>query len=57
MKKNKGTVGKVLKLIGPYKYLLLLSLVFAMISVALTLYAPILIGDGVDCLLYTSRCV
>ena len=51
MKKNKGTVGKVLKLIGPYKYLLLLSLVFAMISVALTLYAPILIGDGVDVLI------
>ena len=49
--KNKGTVGKVLKLIGPYKYLLLLSLVFAMISVALTLYAPILIGDGVDVLI------
>ena len=51
MKKNKGTVGKVLKLIGPYKYLLLLSLVFAVISVALTLYAPILIGDGVDVLI------
>lgn len=28
-----------------------MSLVFAMISVALTLYAPILIGDGVDVLI------
>lgn len=55
MKKNKGTVGKVLRLIGPYKYLLMLSLVFAMISVALTLYAPILIGDGVDFLIGKGR--
>lgn len=49
--KCKGTAGKVFRLIGPYKYLLFLSLVFATISVALTLYAPILIGDGVDLLL------
>ena len=49
--KRKGTAGKVFRLIGPYKYLLFLSLVFATISVALTLYAPILIGDGVDLLL------
>ena len=55
MKKNKGTVGKVLRLIGPYKCLLMLSLVFAMISVALTLYAPILIGDGVDFLIGKGR--
>lgn len=49
--KHKGTVRKVFRLIGPYKYLLLLSLIFAMISVALTLYAPILIGEGVDLLI------
>lgn len=49
--KHKGTAGKVFRLIGAYRYLLFLSLAFAMLSVALTLYAPILIGDGVDLLL------
>lgn len=49
--KHKGTAGKVFRLIGSYRYLLFLSLAFAMLSVALTLYAPILIGDGVDLLL------
>lgn len=48
MHKNKGTVKKILKLIKPYMHYLILSLIFAAISVALTLYAPILTGDAID---------
>ncbi len=51
MKKNtakKGTASRVLKYIGRYKLLLLLSLLFAAASVAMTLYLPILIGDVIN---------
>lgn len=48
MDKKGSTFYKVRKLIGPYWYYLLLSLVFALISVGFTLYAPILIGNAVD---------
>lgn len=46
-KKDK-TTKKIVYLIKPYLHYLILSLVFAMISVALTLYAPILIGNAID---------
>ena len=46
--KNKSTVKKVLKYIGKYKYLLPVSILLALITVALTLYVPILIGDAID---------
>lgn len=42
------TSKKILYLIKPYLHYLMLSLVFAMMSVALTLYAPILIGNAID---------
>ncbi len=45
---KKGTAGRVLKYIGRYKLLLLLSLLFAAASVAMTLYLPILIGDVIN---------
>lgn len=48
MRKERGTMRKILNLIKPYLHFLILSLVFAVISVALTLYAPILIGEAVD---------
>lgn len=48
MRKKDGTIKKILGLIKPYMHFLLLSLVFAVISVALTLYAPILIGNAID---------
>ena len=48
MVRRKETVTKILGLIRPYVHFLVLSLVFAVISVALTLYAPILIGRAVD---------
>ena len=46
--KNKSTVKKVLKYIGKYKYLLPVSILLALATVALTLYVPILIGDAID---------
>lgn len=46
--KNKSTMKRILSLIAPYRFFIIISLVFAVIYVALTLYAPILIGDGVD---------
>lgn len=51
MHKNRSTTKKILRLIRPYIHLVLLSFVFAFLSAVLTLYAPILIGDGVDLIL------
>lgn len=48
---NKGTLKKVIQYIGKYKYFLILSMLLALVSVALTLYAPILIGDAIDCII------
>ncbi len=42
------TLKKVLKRIGKYKYLVLLSLLMAVAIVALTLYVPVLTGQAVD---------
>ncbi len=48
MKKQKMPVKKVLEYIKNYKLLLLLSLILAVFTVALTLYLPLLIGDTID---------
>lgn len=45
---NRETVRKIGGLLRPYMHYLVLSLLFAVITVVLTLYAPILIGDAVD---------
>lgn len=50
-KSNQDTMKKIGKLLRPYIHYLVLSLVFAVITVVLTLYAPILIGDAVDFIL------
>lgn len=42
------TLGRVLRYIGKYKILLPISILMALISVALTLYVPVLIGDAID---------
>ena len=49
--KNKKTINRVLKLIRPYTYLVVSILVLAAVTVAATLYSPILIGIGVDCMI------
>lgn len=48
MRKNDDTIRKILRLIRPYMHYLLLSLIFAVVTVALTLYAPILTGNAID---------
>ena len=55
MSKKKGgndvsmqTLRKVLKLIGRYRLLLLLSILLAGLTVVLQLYVPVLFGDGID---------
>ena len=50
-KKNKGTLKKVFSYIGKYKYFLILSMLFAAVTVGLTLYAPILVGKAIDCII------
>ena len=48
--KQKETLRRVLTYLRPYGALLVLSLILAVVTVALTLYIPILTGDAVDCL-------
>ena len=47
---SRDTLKKVFSYIGKYKYYLCLSLLLALVSVALILYAPILVGRAIDCI-------
>ena len=51
LKEHSSTLKKVFEYIGIYKFFVALSLLFAGITVALTLYMPILIGHAVDYLI------
>ena len=46
--KHRETIQKVLGLIRPYRWKVIAMLILAAVTVALTLYTPILIGDAVD---------
>ena len=46
--RKKSTIHRILLCIRPYLPLVILSLALAVISVALQLFVPIYIGDGVD---------
>ena len=46
--KNRRTLQRILHYIRPYRLLLFLSLLLSILTVALTLYIPILTGRGVD---------
>ena len=46
--KKTGTLKKALRYIGKYKLLIPVSLFFALVTVALTLYLPLLIGEAID---------
>ncbi len=50
-KQHKSTLSRILNYIGVYKWLVLFSLALAGVSVASTLYVPILVGEGVDLIL------
>ena len=45
---QKDTLLKVFKYTGKYKMFLILSIILSIVSVALTLYIPILTGDAID---------
>lgn len=47
-KVNKGTVKKILFYVGRYKIHLIFSIVLAAVSVALSLYIPVLAGKAID---------
>ncbi|MCI8517387.1 MAG: ABC transporter ATP-binding protein [Hungatella sp.] len=51
MNRYRSTIKRILDYIGHYKWGVLLSLCLAAVTVVTTLYAPILIGDGVDLIL------
>lgn len=46
----KGTMRKVLKYVSRHGFFMVVSIILAVIVVALTLYAPILIGEAIDLL-------
>ena len=50
LRSQSATLRRVLRYIRPYLPMLALSLLLALITVALTLYVPILVGRAVDCL-------
>ena len=45
---QKKTIKRVLSFIKPYQHYVWLSLIFALITVVTTLYAPIVTGDAID---------
>ena len=55
MRKQEETIKKILKRIRPYRLFVVCSLIFAVITVGTTLYAPILVGDAVDCILAEGK--
>lgn len=55
MRKQNETIQKILKRIRPYRLFVVCSLLFAVITVGTTLYAPILVGDAVDYILAEGK--
>ena len=54
-KAPKGTMKRVLSYLRGYRFFLLLSLLLALASVALTLWLPVLIGDAIDAIVAPGR--
>ena len=52
---QKATLKKVMQCISRYRFLVVLSILLAAISVALTLYVPILVGDAIDFILAAGQ--
>lgn len=51
----KGTVRKVLRYVGKYPLSLAATLLLAAVTVGFTLYVPILVGDGIDCIVDAGK--
>lgn len=54
-KVNKGTVKKVLFYVGRYKVHLVFSIILAAVSVAISLYIPVLAGNAIDTVVGAGR--
>lgn len=54
-KANSGTIKRVLSYIKKYNILVIMSFIFAAISVAATLYAPILTGNAIDLIIEPGK--
>ena len=52
---KKSVLLKVLHYIGAYRIWLVVSVIFAGVSVALTLYIPLLIGRAIDCIVQKGQ--
>lgn len=52
---QKATLKKVMQCISRYRFLVALSILLAAVSVALTLYVPILVGDAIDFIVEAGR--
>ena len=52
---NKATVSRIVDLIRPYRVTFILAQVMVVISVALTLYAPVIIGRSIDMIISAGR--
>ena len=52
---NKATVSRIVDLIRPYRVTFIIAQVMVMISVALTLYAPVIIGRAIDMIISAGR--
>lgn len=50
MSTKKGSFLKIAKMLGKQKIIFIISLILAVINVALTLYTPVLIGNAIDCI-------
>ena len=48
--KNRSTWSKLLKRLKKHSFFIVLSLIMAAVTVATTLYVPILVGHGIDCI-------
>ena len=50
-KAEKGTVKRVLSCIRPYTFYVIVSIMLSALSVAMTLYVPVLVGKAIDLML------
>lgn len=57
MENRKETLARVLRFAKPYRWYLLAALVSAVLSVSLTLYAPVLIGRGMTRSSRPAKCI
>ena len=49
--KKKGTLWRILRYVGRYPFSLAGSVLFALVSVAATLFVPVFFGDAIDCII------